>query len=230
MTPSENPEAAGSNGTPASPPWQRVGKDGDSEATVKLATDEALYKPEPAAEETQPVSAGAAHSGHRQRGASPVRRKWRHPTERRAVRGRHPVGIVTSEPGPALCGARAAARAGRSLQVKRFDPWSVLKLSLVLGVAMFFVWLVAVGVLYTVLDGMGVWDKLNGTYSSLVGGEGANASAEPLISAGRVFGIAAILGAINIVLVSALATVSAFIYNVSADLAGGLEVTLSERE
>src|SRR5437773_2135699 len=42
-----------------------------------------------------------------------------------------------------------------SLQVKRFDPWSVLKLSLVLGVAMFFVWLVAVGVLYTVLDGMG---------------------------------------------------------------------------
>ncbi|HET6711434.1 DUF3566 domain-containing protein, partial [Amycolatopsis sp.] len=117
-----------------------------------------------------------------------------------------------------------------SLQVKRFDPWSVLKLSLVLGVAMFFVWLVAVGVLYTVLDGMGVWDKLNGTYSSLVGGEGANASAEPLISAGRVFGIAAILGAINIVLVSALATVSAFIYNVSADLAGGLEVTLSERE
>ena len=95
---------------------------------------------------------------------------------------------------------------------------------------MFFVWLVAVGVLYTVLDGMGVWDKLNGTYSSLVSGEGANAPADPLISAGRVFGIAAILGAINIVLLSALATVSAFIYNVSADLAGGLEVTLSERE
>jgi hypothetical protein len=77
---------------------------------------------------------------------------------------------------------------------------------------------------------MGVWDKLNGTYSSLVSGEGGNAPADPLISAGRVFGIAAILGAINIVLISALATVSAFIYNVSADLAGGLEVTLSERE
>jgi hypothetical protein len=117
-----------------------------------------------------------------------------------------------------------------SLQIKRFDPWSVLKLSLVLGVAMFFVWLVAVGVLYTVLDGMGVWDKLNGTYTSLVGGEGAAAPTAPLISAGRVFGIAAILGAINIVLISALTTVSAFIYNVSADLAGGLEVTLSERE
>ncbi|AXB46237.1 DUF3566 domain-containing protein [Amycolatopsis albispora] len=133
---------------------------------------------------------------------------------------------------PAPTALRRPGRGPRraSLQIKRFDPWSVLKLSLVLGVAMFFVWLVAVGVLYTVLDGMGVWEKLNGTYTSLVQGEGTTTAAEPLISAGRVFGIAAIIGAINIVLLSALATVSAFIYNVSADLAGGLEVTLSERE
>ncbi|GAB2763158.1 DUF3566 domain-containing protein [Amycolatopsis magusensis] len=136
--------------------------------------------------------------------------------------GKRPAPTALRRPG------RGPRRA--SLQIKRFDPWSVLKLSLVLGVAMFFVWLVAVGVLYTVLDGMGVWEKLNGTYTSLVQGEGTATAAEPLISAGRVFGIAAIIGAINIVLLSALATVSAFIYNVSADLAGGLEVTLSERE
>lgn len=117
-----------------------------------------------------------------------------------------------------------------SLQIKRIDPWSVLKLSLVLGVALFLVWLVAVGLLYIVLDGMGVWDKLNGTYTSLVSGEGADAVSDPLISPGNVFGVAAIIGMINIVLLSALATVCAFIYNVSADLAGGLEVTLSERE
>jgi len=40
VTPTDNPEAAGSNGTPASPPWQRVDKEGDAEATVKLATEE----------------------------------------------------------------------------------------------------------------------------------------------------------------------------------------------
>ncbi|SNR27871.1 Transmembrane protein of unknown function [Haloechinothrix alba] len=117
-----------------------------------------------------------------------------------------------------------------SLQVKRFDPWSVLKLSMVLGAAMFFVWLVAVGLLYTVLDGMGVWDRLNGTYASLVAGEPADAPVEPLITAGRVFGFSAVIGMINVVLMSALATVGAFIYNVSADMAGGLELTLSERE
>ncbi|SFW53310.1 DUF3566 domain-containing protein [Amycolatopsis australiensis] len=218
MTPSENPEAAGSNGTPASPPWQRVDKEGDSEATVKLATEDA-QPPSGENPEQRPVVTGSA--APRLFGGA----------------GDTPPGGETAVPPAATQRARPSAlrRPGRgprraSLQVKRFDPWSVLKLSLVLGVAMFFVWLVAVGVLYTVLDGMGVWDKLNGTYSSLVGGEGANASSEPLISAGRVFGIAAILGAINIVLVSALATVSAFIYNVSADLAGGLEVTLSERE
>ncbi|MGH3437834.1 MAG: DUF3566 domain-containing protein, partial [Sciscionella sp.] len=115
-----------------------------------------------------------------------------------------------------------------SLQVKRVDPWSVLKLALVLSVALFFVWLVAVGVLYGVLDGMGVWDKLNGTYSDLV--SSSHGGGGPLISVGRVFGVAAIVGVINIILFTALATVGAFVYNVSADLAGGLEVTLAERE
>ena len=229
MTPSENPEAPGTNGTPASPPWQRVGKDGDSEATVAIATDEAQH-PEgvSSVSETQPVAADYPVTGT---------------AANRLFGGGDAGGLpVSGEPSAAAPSASrvratptALRRPGRgprraSLQIKRFDPWSVLKLSLVLGVAMFFVWLVAVGVLYTVLDGMGVWDKLNGTYTQLVGGEGTAASSEPLISAGRVFGIAAILGAINIVLVSALATVSAFIYNVSADLAGGLEVTLSERE
>ncbi|WP_414638014.1 DUF3566 domain-containing protein [Actinophytocola sp.] len=140
--------------------------------------------------------------------------------------------------GPLRVGAAATPsalrRPGRgprraNLQIKRFDPWSVLKLSLVLGVALFFVWLVAVGVLYAVLDGMGVWDKLNGISSEILQPT-QDAGGQPLISAGRVFGVAAIIGAVNIVLFSALSTVGAFIYNVSADLAGGLEVTLAERE
>ena len=116
-----------------------------------------------------------------------------------------------------------------SLQVRRVDPWSVLKLAFVLSVALFFVWMVAVGVLYGVLDGMGVWDKLNGTYNEFAVNTSA-ASGGPLITVGRVLGVAAIVGAINIVLITALATVGAFVYNVSADLAGGLEMTLAERE
>ncbi|MDT7707690.1 MAG: hypothetical protein QOG20_3297 [Pseudonocardiales bacterium] len=115
-----------------------------------------------------------------------------------------------------------------ALQLKRLDPWSVLKLALVLAVVLFFIWLVAVGVLYGVLDGMGVWDRLNGTYADLVSGEAPTGS--PLISAGRVFGLAAVVGAINSLLFAVAITVGAFVYNVSADLVGGIEVTLSERD
>jgi hypothetical protein len=132
-------------------------------------------------------------------------------------------------------GSWPATRPGRNrpprqaaLQLKRLDPWSVLKLALVLAVVLFFIWLVAVGVLYGVLDGMGVWDKLNGTYSDLVSGESAGGS--PLISAGRVLGLAAVVGAINSLLFAVAVTVAAFVYNVSADLVGGIEVTLSERD
>jgi hypothetical protein len=116
-----------------------------------------------------------------------------------------------------------------SLQLKRLDPWSVLKLSLVLSVAGFLVWLVAVGVLYGVLDGMGVWDQINGTYSDLTSVNEASGG-EPLISAGRVFGVAMLVGVLNIILMTALATVGALIYNVASDLVGGAELTLSERD
>ena len=114
------------------------------------------------------------------------------------------------------------------LQLKRLDPWSVLKLALVLAVVLFLIWLVAVGVLYGVLDGMGVWDRLNGTYADLVaGGQG---SGNELISAGRVLGVSAVVGAINSLLFAVALTVGAFVYNVAADLVGGVEVTLSERD
>jgi hypothetical protein len=234
VTSPENPEKT--TGDQATPPWQRLSKDASRNGTTETAaegwlpgavTENMLYSDKDGGDQTV-ITGSAAPGLFGDPAAQP-------PSDAAAgLKGQETV----SMPGAGTRGRTAPSairRPGRgprraSLQVKRFDPWSVLKLSLVLGVAMFFVWLVAVGVLYTVLDGMGVWDKLNGTYSSLVSGEGANAPSGPLISAGRVFGIAAVLGAINIVLLSALATVSAFIYNVSADLAGGLEVTLSERE
>ena len=51
------------------------------------------------------------------------------------------------------CAPPATTPRQAALQLKRLDPWSVLKLSLVLAVVLFLVWLVAVGVLYGVLTG-----------------------------------------------------------------------------
>jgi transmembrane protein DUF3566 len=146
-----------------------------------------------------------------------------------------PDAATSTGPTEARSGSWSPVRSGRSrpprqaaLQLKRLDPWSMLKLGLVLAVVIFFIWLVAVGVLYGVLDGMGVWDRLNGTYADLVSGEAPTGS--PLISAGRVFGLAAVVGAINSLLFAVAVTIGAFVYNVSADLVGGVEVTLSERD
>ncbi|MGI8815132.1 MAG: DUF3566 domain-containing protein [Pseudonocardia sp.] len=113
-----------------------------------------------------------------------------------------------------------------NLQLKRLDPWSVLKIALVLSVVLYLVWMVAVGVLYGALDGIGVWNRLNGQYADLV----AEHAGDRLVSAGRIFGFAAVVGAVNSLLVAVAFSVSAFIYNVSADLVGGIEVTLSERD
>ncbi|MEU6641470.1 DUF3566 domain-containing protein [Saccharomonospora sp. NPDC046836] len=242
MTPPDNTERRGgatdTNAGEVAPPWQRVAKDtgsggmgqdgdgfGDRWSAGRLPAEDTAYQPQ------APYPAnGAADT---QVAGNPANQLFGQPTEPAQARsGREQPQAVGKGRSAPVSAFRRPGRGPRraSLQVKRFDPWSVLKLSLVLGVALFFIWLVAVGVLYTVLDGMGVWDKVNGTYTSLVQGDTAESAGEPLISAGRVFGVAAIVGAINIVLISALATVSAFIYNVSADLAGGLEVTLSERE
>jgi hypothetical protein len=123
-------------------------------------------------------------------------------------------------------GAAAARPARRArLLVRHIDPWSTFKFSLVLAVALFFVWLVAIGVLYGVLDGVGVFDKINGLYDQLGGSSG-----QRIVTPGLVLGIAALVGAVNIVLMTALATVGSFVYNICADLVGGIELTLAERE
>jgi Transmembrane domain of unknown function (DUF3566) len=128
-------------------------------------------------------------------------------------------------PRPARPGTPRPARRAR-LTLRQVDPWSTFKFSLVLAVAMFFVWLVAVGVLYGVLDGIGVFGRINDLYGELAGNE----SGKALITPGLVLGLAALVGAVNIVLTTALATVGAFVYNICADLVGGIEVTLAERD
>lgn len=116
-----------------------------------------------------------------------------------------------------------------SMQIRRIDPWSTLKVSLLLSVALFFVWMIAVAFLYLVLGGMGVWTKLNSNVGDLLT-SASGASGGELVSSGTIFGGAALIGLVNIVLLTAAATIGAFIYNLTTDLVGGVEVTLADRD
>jgi hypothetical protein len=218
------PEPAASS---APPPWQRVTADNAAAAAASAGTIAST------AYENEPVDTSSQATTNFRPVTPP--QPAVNPLDSPTVTTRTSVNLggpaATPPRGtPAPTALRRPGRGPRraSLQIKRVDPWSVLKLALVLGFAMFLVWMVAVGVLYSVLGGMNVWTKLNGTYNDLV--QGGDTSGGDLISAGRVFGIAAVVGLVNVILFTAMATVSAFIYNVSADLAGGVEVTLSERE
>ena len=113
-----------------------------------------------------------------------------------------------------------------SVQVRRIDPWATFKVAAVLSVVGFFIWMISVAVLYLILDGMGVWDQVNNSFGTLMAEESTTSG--DVIGAGTVFGAAALLGAINAILLTALATIGSYIYNICADLVGGAEVTLAD--
>jgi Transmembrane domain of unknown function (DUF3566) len=128
--------------------------------------------------------------------------------------------------------APVARRKGRRarLTVKRIDPWTTLKFSFVYGLAGMVVLLVTVVVLYGVVDAMGVINSIRtfiGDVSSSSNSNGTGLIA--WLSFGRVMLVAVVIGAINVVLFTAFATLTAFIYNVCTDIVGGVEVTLAER-
>jgi hypothetical protein len=134
------------------------------------------------------------------------------------------AGPTAAQPRGGGRGARNRGPRRARLQLRHINPWTVLKFSCVLSIALFFVWLIVVGVLYGVLDGAGVIQKVNDTVVT-INGKGS----KPPITANIVFGGAAIVGVVNIVLFIALSTVGSIVYNLCADLVGGIEITLSER-
>jgi hypothetical protein len=121
----------------------------------------------------------------------------------------------------------AASRGPRRarLFVKRIDPWSVMKFSFAVSFVLFFVLVVATAVLYLTLDQMSVFTSVNKVLADIFGTKD-----NIKITATAVIGAAGAIGLVLVVLFTALCTLASFIYNVCADLVGGIEVTLSEKE
>ena len=151
------------------------------------------------------------------------RAQQRKPADRPEQPAARPAGATRAQ-----VASRPQGPVRASMQIRRLDPWSVLKVSLVLSVALFFVWMIAVAFLYLVLGGMGVWSKLNSNVGDLL--TSASGSGGELVSSGTIFGGAALIGLVNIVLLTAMATCGAFIYNLTTDIVGGIEVTLADRD
>jgi hypothetical protein len=126
---------------------------------------------------------------------------------------------------------RQATKRQAMLTLARVEPWSVMKFSFVASVVAFIILFVAVAVLYMVLSALGVFDSLQHTVSSITSSQsstGTNIS--HWFSASLILGYTAMLGALNIVLITAMSTVGSVIYNLIAKTIGGIEVTLRETD
>jgi hypothetical protein len=133
---------------------------------------------------------------------------------------------TTPAPRPQAGGARI--RKAR-LRLTHVDPWSVMKTAFLLAVALGIVTVVAVSIIWGVLGIAGVWDSINKTVVDVVGGDTANSfDIRNYLGTSRVMGFTMIVAVVDVVLITAIATLGAFLYNLSAALLGGLEVTLAE--
>ena len=115
------------------------------------------------------------------------------------------------------------------LRLTRVDPWSVMKTAFLLSIAFGVVTVVSVFMVWSVLGAAGVWDSINQTVQNILGGEGAgDFDVQNYVGVSRVMGFTMLVAVIDVVLITAIATLGAFLYNMAAALLGGIEVTLTE--
>ncbi|KCP08381.1 membrane protein [Mycobacterium tuberculosis BTB09-001] len=203
--------------TPQPDPDASLGCGDGSPAEAYASELPDLSGPTPRAPQRNPAPARPAQGGAGSRGDSAA-----------GSSGGRSITAESRDARVQLSARRSRGPVRASMQIRRIDPWSTLKVSLLLSVALFFVWMITVAFLYLVLGGMGVWAKLNSNVGDLL--NNASGSSAELVSSGTIFGGAFLIGLVNIVLMTALATIGAFVYNLITDLIGGIEVTLADRD
>jgi hypothetical protein len=180
-------------------------------------------------------SAGRGNAPGARPAASTARTSSEPPVSGTADRKSAPSGADRTQPstGPArFAGAYPSARTRRArLKVAHVDAWSVMKLSFLLSIALGIMMFIAVAVLWTILNTLGVFEAVGSTVSDVTGSaDEAGFDVVGFFSLSRVLGFTTLVAIIDVVLITALATIGAWLYNLSADLVGGVEVTLAEEQ
>lgn len=181
---------------------------------------------------TQPVSAAAPRprpqAPRAQGGTRPAPQGRPQPRPQGAAGQRPPAGgrppqqLVRPTP-------KAKVRKARLL-VSKVDPWSVLKMSFLLSVALGIMLVVAAVTLWSMMDLTGIFDRVNDLAQQVLGAETAAGGfrIEELVTVGQIASFATIIAVINVVLLTILSMLAAVLYNLSASLVGGIGVTLTD--
>jgi hypothetical protein len=115
------------------------------------------------------------------------------------------------------------------LRLVRVDPWSVTKVAFLLSIAFGVMCVVAVFLVFSIMNAAGLWEAVNDSANKIyTQQDGDTFDITQYVGMSRVMGITMLIAAVDVVLITALATLGAFIYNMGASLLGGVEITLAE--
>lgn len=112
------------------------------------------------------------------------------------------------------------------LAIARIDAWTVMKVSFLLSVAFGIAIVIATIILWFMLDAMHVFSTLESFLQEI--GAGKFTELLEYVRLPRTIAYATIVGVINVVLMTAISTLGAMLYNVVASLVGGIKVSLMD--
>ena len=179
--------------------------------TVRPAIQNPLARRRPAGAAAEPV---------------PVPGPGPRPAPVHPVPGQSPLGAsqgAAPSANPAPDGAQRRVR----LTVARIDPWSVMKMAFLLAVAVGIMTVVASAMFWLVVDGLGTFDTIQ-SFINQVAGPQSNIDLSQFLAFERVISFSTLVAILNILLMTAIATIVAFLYNITASLVGGVHVTLTD--
>ena len=208
---------------PPPPPEMAADARKAEERKATRSTGQQPRQPQASQQGGRPASAPAPTAGAATGTSGKAARSPKPEKQRRPARAPRPA---AGEGGKPASSPRRTRRA--QLRLVQVDAWSVMKTSFLLSIALGIVLVVAVAIIWSVLGAAGVWDSINSVVQQAVGGEGEPFDIREYLATSRILGFTMIVAVLDVILITAIATLGAFLYNLSAALLGGIEVTLAE--
>ncbi|MBD3778284.1 MAG: DUF3566 domain-containing protein [Micrococcales bacterium] len=203
-----SPRGAGS--TQATPTAPR----GSASAPARPASGKPATSGKPAGAPSGPAAPSASPAGGTASGTATATKPAARPAR---------DADAAAAPRPSLSGS--GPRRVR-LAISRVDPWSVMKLSFLMSVAIGIMIVVAAAVVWLTLDGLEVFAKLNGLIVEILADSDFNLM--QYVEFDRVISVATLVAVVDVFLITALSTIGAFLYNITAALVGGVHVTMTD--
>lgn len=126
--------------------------------------------------------------------------------------------------------AKVSAPEAKQVRLKLvyIDFMSAVKMSFLLGLAQFVVVVVGSLLLYLVFVQTGIFDAANSVAGEVLGSNAFDVN--DVVSIGKTIGAAAAVGFVNMIVITVMGAICAFLYNVAAKVAGGISVGFTNQQ